>query len=176
MYVALSMLVILAGSLVTLGLPFLQAPWWLAMSLASYTLAGVIWGILLPRLRPSLSTMIFAQRHRLLGQGMRRLDTYHLAHGRAQEARVLRLFATAESALIAFITPVLGLLIELYGSVDRVLVLTGLCFLLLLTFSALISLLKSLKQPQRSQFPRSAFRGRAALSWHMGHSPARLAW
>jgi hypothetical protein len=36
---ALSMLVILAGSLVTLGLPFLQAPWWLALSLASYTLA-----------------------------------------------------------------------------------------------------------------------------------------
>jgi hypothetical protein len=30
---ALSMLVILAGSLVTLGLPFLQASWWLAVSL-----------------------------------------------------------------------------------------------------------------------------------------------
>src|SRR5260370_18652240 len=47
------------------GLPFLQAPWWLALSLASYTLAGAIWGFLLPRLRPSFNTLVFAQRHRL---------------------------------------------------------------------------------------------------------------
>ena len=52
-----------------LGLPFLQAPWWLAVSLASYTLAAAIWGILLPRLRPSVGTLVFAQRHLLPGQG-----------------------------------------------------------------------------------------------------------
>ena len=173
---ALSMLVILGGSLVTLGLPFLQAPWWLALSLASYTLAGAIWGFLLPRLRPSFNTLVFAQRHRLLGQGIGLTDPLHLAHGRAQEERVTRLFATTEVLLIAFSTPVLGLLIDLYGSVDRVLVIIGLCFLLGLTLLALISVVRSLKQPQCSQFPRSALRGRAALSWHVGHSPARLAW
>jgi hypothetical protein len=175
---ALSMLVILGGSLVTLGLPFLQAPWWLALSLASYTLAGAMWGFLLPRLRPSFNTLVCAQRHRLLGQGIGRLDTYHLAHERAQEERVMKLFATTEVLLIAFITPVLGVLIDLYGSVDRVLVLVGLCFLLGLTLLALISVVRSLKQPQRSHFPRSAFRGSTALSWRVSNSPMRpgLAW
>lgn len=173
---ALSMLVILGGSLVTLGLPFLQAPWWLALSLASYTLAGAMWGFLLPRLRPSFNTLVCAQRHRLLGQGIGRLDTYHLAHERAQEERVMRLFATTEVLLIAFITPVLGVLIDLYGSVDRVLVLVGLCFLLLLTLSALTSVLRSLKHPQHTQFAQCAFQGRAARSWRGGNSLARLAW
>jgi len=173
---ALSMLVILGGSLVTLGLPFLQAPWWLALSLASYTLAGAIWGFLLPRLRPSFNTMVFAQRHSLLGQGIGLTDPLHLAHGRAQEERVTRLFATTEVLLIAFSTPVLGLLIDLYGSVDRVLVIIGLCFLLGLTLSALITVVRSLKHPQRSQFARSALRGSAALSWRVGNSLIRLAW
>jgi len=173
---ALSMLVILAGSLVTLGLPFLQAPWWLAVSLASYTLAGAVWGLLLPRLKPSIDTLVFAQRHLLLGQGLGLPDTLQLAHGRAQEARLTRLFMTTEGVLIAFVTPVLGLLIDLYGSVDRVLVLVGLCFLLFLTLLALTSVLRSLKNPQRSQFARGTFQGRAAHSWRPGYSPVRLAW
>ena len=175
---ALSLLVILAGSLVTLGLPLLQAPWWLAVSLASYTLAGAIWGLLLPRLRPSFTTLAVAQRHRWLGQGTGRLDTYHLAHGRAQEERVTRLFATTEGMLIAVFTPVVGLLIDLYGSVDRVLVIVGLSFLLGLTLLALTSVLRSLKHPQRSQMARSAFGGSASLSWRQGYSLVRsgLAW
>ena len=175
---ALSMLVILAGSLVTLGLPFLQAPWWLAVSLASYTLAGAIWGLLLPRLRPSTTTLAVAQRHRWLGQGTGRLDTYHLAHGCAQEERVTRLFATTEGILIAVSTPVVGLLIDLYGSVDRVLVIIGLFFLLGLTLLALTSVLGSLKQPQRTQFARSALRERPTHSWRPGYSLVRsgLAW
>ncbi len=173
---ALSMLVILAGSLVTLGLPFLQAPWWLAVSLASYTLAGAIWGLLLPRLRPSIGTLLFAQRHLLLGQGLGLPDTLQLAHGRALEACLTRLFATTEGVLIAFMTPVLGMLIDLYGSVDRVLVIIGLCFLLGLTLLALISVLRSLKHPRRSQFARSMFHGRAARSWRPGYSHTRLAW
>jgi hypothetical protein len=115
--------------LVTLGLPFLQAPWWLAVSLASYTLAGAIWGLLLQRLRPNFTTLAVAQRHRWLGQDRGRLDTYHLAHGRAQEERLTRLFATMEGMLIACFTPVVGMLIDFYGSVDRVLVIVGLCFL-----------------------------------------------
>jgi hypothetical protein len=173
---ALSMLVILAGSLVTLGLPFLQASWWLAVSLASYTLAGAIWGLLLPRLRPSIGTLLFAQRHLLLRQGLGLPDTLQLAHGRAQEARLTRLFITMEGILIAFLTPVLGVLIDLYDNVDRVLVLVGLCFLLVLTLSALTSVLKSLKQPQRSQCARSTFGGRTAHSWRPVYSQIRLAW
>jgi hypothetical protein len=175
---ALSMLVILAGSLVTLGLPFLQAPWWLALSLASYTLAGAIWGLLLPRLRPSFTTLAVAQRHRWLGQGTGRLDTYHLAHGRAQEERLTRLFATTEGMLIAFMTPVVGVLIDLYGSVDRVLVIIGQCFLLGLTLLALTSVLRSLKHPHRSQLARSALRERPSRAFRPGYSLVRpgLAW
>lgn len=176
---ALSMLVILAGSLVTLGLPFMQAPWWLAASLASYTLAGVIWGLLLPRLRPSIGTLAFAQRHLLLGQGLGLPDTLQLAHRRAQEARLTRLFAIVEGVLIAFLTPVLGLLIDFYGSVDRVLVLVGLCFLLALTLSALTSVLKSLKYRQSSVFgqvARSSFLKRSTRISRPGYCPVRLAW
>ena len=62
--------------------------------------------------------------------------------------------------LIAFCTPVVGLLIDLYGSVDRVLVIVGLSFLLGLTLLALTSVLRSLKHPQRWQFARSALRER----------------
>src|SRR6266487_2668223 len=173
---ALSMLVILAGSLVTLGMPFLQAPWWLAVSLASYTLAGMIWSLLLPRLRPSIGTLLFAQRHLLLRQGLGLPDTLQQAHERAQEARLTRLFATTEGILLAFMTPVLGVLIDFYGSIDRVLVIIGLCFLLVLTLSALTSVLRSLKRPQRSQFAQSTFQGRAARSWRPGYSHTLLAW
>ena len=173
---ALSMLVFLAGSLVTLGLPFLQAPWWLAVSLASYTLAGAIWGLLLPRLRPSLSTLVSAQRYRLHGHGIGRLDTFQLAHGRAQEARLTRLFVTTEGILIALLTPVLGVLIDLYGNVDRVLVLVGLCFLLALTLSALTSVLQSLKHAQRSHGCSKHVRRRTARAFRPMYSPARFAW
>ncbi len=175
---ALSMLVILAGSLVTLGLPFLQAPWWLAVSLASYTLAGAIWGLLLPRLRPSITTLAVAQRHRLLGQGSGMTEPLLLAHGRAQEERLTRLFATTEGMLIAVFTPVVGLLIDLYGSVDRVLVIIGLSFLLVLTLSALTSVLRSLKHSQHTQFARSALRERPTRAFRPGYSLVRpgLAW
>ena len=173
---ALSMLVILASSLVTLGMPFLQEPWWLALSLASYTLAGAIWGILLPRLRPSMSTLVVAQRHLLLRQGVKLPDMFQLAHGRAQEARHSRLVLTTEGILIALLTPVLGLLIDLYGSVDRVLVLVGLCFLLTLTLFALTSVLKSLQYPQRSQNIQSTFTGKITRSWKPAYSPVGPAW
>jgi hypothetical protein len=163
---------------VTLGLPFLQAPWWLAVSLASYTLAGAIWGLLLLRLRPNFTTLVVAQRHRWLGQGSGMTEPLHLAHGRAQEERVTRLFATTEVLLIAIFTPVVGMLIDLYGSVDRVLVIIGQCFLLGLTLLALISVLRALKRPQRSQLARSALRERPTLSWRPGYSLVRpgLAW
>jgi hypothetical protein len=175
---ALLTLVVMGGSLVLLGLPFLQAPWWLAVSLASYTLAAAVWGILLPRLRPSVGTLVFAQRHLLPGRGIGQTDTLHLAHGRAQEERVTRLFITAEGVLIAVFTPVVGWLIDCYGSFDRVLVIVGQCFLLGLTLLALIWVVRSLKQPQHSQFARNAFGGRTTLSWRPGYSHVRpgMAW
>ena len=165
---ALSMLVILGGSLVTLGLPMLQAPWWLALSLASYTLAGAIWGFLLPRLRPSLGTVMVAHRHLLPGQGMGLTDTLRLAHERAQEVWVTRRFATTEGVLIAVLTPFVGLLIDLYGSVDRVLIIIGLCFLLMLTVSALVSVLRAGDGHQRSQFTQRRSR--------VDYSHVRPAW
>ena len=106
---------------------------------------------------------------------------YHLAHGRAQEERLTRLFMIAEGVLIAVCTPVVGLLIDLYGSVDRVLVIIGLCFLLVLTLSALTSVLGSLKHSQRSvfgQFARSALRERPTRAFRPGYSLVKpgLVW
>jgi len=176
---ALFMLVVMGSSLVLLGLPFLQAPWWLAASLASYTLAAAVWGILLPRLRSSTGTLEFAQRHLLLGQGRGLPDTLHVRYGRAREERVTLLLMTAEGVLIACFTPVVGLLIDVYHSFDRVLVIVGLCFLLGLVLLALVSVLRSLKHPQRSVFGQVAYGGqfrRSTRSWRPGFSPVRLAW
>jgi hypothetical protein len=173
---ALSMLVILAGSLVTLGVPFLQDPWWLAVSLGSYTLAGALWGLLLPRLRPTMNTLVFAQRYLLLRQGVGLPDPWQLAHGRAQEARLTRFLVTTEGILIAFLTPVLGGLVDLYGSVDRVLVLVGLCFLLVLTLSVLMLVLKSLKRDQSARIAQSTFGRSTTHTWKPVYSPVRLAW
>jgi hypothetical protein len=176
---AMFMLVVMASSLVMLGLPFLQAPWWLAVSLASYTLAAAVWGMLLPRHRPSAGTLELAQSHLLLGQGKRLPDTLHLRYSRALEERVTLWLTTAEGVLIACFTPVVGLLIDFYGSVDRVLVIVGLYFLLMLTLSALTSVLRPLKQPQRAVFgevTRSTFQKRSAPTRRPGDSPVRLAW
>jgi hypothetical protein len=173
---ALSMLVVLAVSLVALGLPFLQAPWWLALSVVSFTLAGAVWGYLLPRLKPSLNTVMHARRHSTLGTESGLMNPLRLAHAQALEADVNRFFATAEGVLIAAITPVLGALIDFYGSVDRVLIIVGLCTLLLLTVWALVSVLrlgdKQRYKPYR-QCTRFAF---PPLSSRVGRSHVRLSW
>jgi hypothetical protein len=118
----------MAGGLVALGLPFLQTPWWLAASLAGYTLAGAVWGILLSRLRPAVGVAVAAQRHLSLGQNARLLDSLQLAHTGACEACVNRLFATVEGVLIALFAPLLGWLIDESRSVDTILVMVGLVF------------------------------------------------
>ena len=128
---AVLVLFIMGGSLIALGLPLLQAPWWLALSLASYTLAGSVRGILLPHLRPSFSTVVFAQRHFMFGQGKGAVDPVQPALGNVQEDRVNRILATSKVLLIAAITPAVGWLIDLFGSVDLVLVIAGLFFVLL---------------------------------------------
>jgi hypothetical protein len=173
---AIALLVILAGSLVTLGLPFLQAPWWLAMSLASYTFAGVMWGMLLPRLRPSIGTYLFAHRYEMLHAGTRVPDTVQLAHGMALETLFTRQFTLVEGVLIAFLTPILGWLVDVYGSSDRVLILGGLCSLLGLTVLALVRVLWSLKHTQHAPVARSTYKKSTTRSWRPAYSPVRLAW
>ena len=147
---ALFMPLAMAGGLVALGLPFLQTPWWLAVSLAGYTLAGAVWGILLPRLRPAFGVAVAAQRHLALTQSARPLDSLHLAHGSAREACVTRLFATVEGVLMALFTPLLGWLIDESRSVDTVLVMVGLVFALALACS-LLALGASFRRPVRMQ-------------------------
>ena len=147
---ALLMPVAMAGGLVALGLPFLQAPWWLAVSLAGYTLAGAVWGILLPRLRPPFAVTVAAQRHLSLAQSARLLDSLQLAHGSAREACVNRLFATAEGVLVALFTPLIGWLIDESRSVDTILVIVGLMFALGLACS-LLALGASFQRAARTQ-------------------------
>jgi hypothetical protein len=126
----------MAITLLALGLPFLQAPAWLALSLGLYTLAATLWGMLLPRLRPSLSTLIFSQRHLIQAPGTQ-LDQSHLAYERAQEEYVNRFLFSAEGLLTMLLAPLLGWLIDRWG-VDGVLVAAGRCLLLFLVLSVAV--------------------------------------
>lgn len=140
----------MAGGLVALGLPFLQTPWWLAVSLAGYTLAGAVWGILLPRLRPAFGAAVAARRHLSFRQGARLPDTLQLAHGGTREAERNGLFTTVEGLLIALLVPLVGWLIDESRSVDTVLVMVGLVFALSLACSLLV-LYAHRRQPARTQ-------------------------
>lgn len=171
---AVMMLFIMGVSLIALVPPFLQAPWWLALSLASYTFAGSVWGIFLPRLRSNPSMLLFAQRHLMSGQGQ--LDAVQIAHGRAQEERITRILATVEGILIAVITPAVGRLIDLFGSVDAVLIIVGLFFVLLLALSLLVSGLLPGLQHNRSQTSPIDLRGRVGNSWKFGYRSLWLAY
>lgn len=134
---AVMVLFVAGGSLIALGLPSLQAPWWLALSLASYTFALSLWGILLPRLQTGFGTEVFAQRHLLALRGKTWGGSVQLAFERAQEERVGRTLDATEGLLMAIITPAIGGLIDLLGSVDTVLVIVGACFVLVLAGSLL---------------------------------------
>ena len=149
----------MAAALAALGLPFLQAPWWLAASLAGYTLASAVWGLLLPRLRPAVSTLAQTQRHLLLAQGIALPTPLHLAYASAREAQVTRLLTTVEGLLIAVFTPLLGWWIDARGSVDAVLVSVGLGFLgMLLAGRVLAGLaLHHRRSPRRAVFGVTRF-------------------
>jgi MFS-type transporter involved in bile tolerance (Atg22 family) len=122
----------------------------LAVSLAGYTLAGALWGILLPRLRPAFGVAVAVQRHLFLGQGARMPDTLQLAHTGAREAECNGMVATVESLLIALLAPLLGWLIDLHRSVDTVLVLVGLIGILTMAGSLLLLLTRG-RQPARTR-------------------------
>jgi len=132
----------MAVSLAALGVPALQARWWLALSLAGYTLADAVWSILLLRLLPNLTTMVQARRHLLLPQQDARLaGPLHLAHVRACEAHTQLLRAQVEGVAIIVCTLLLGWLIDRLGSVDAVLVMVGLTVALGLLCAALMWML-----------------------------------
>jgi hypothetical protein len=111
-------------SFVLLGLPRLQDPWWLALSLGTYTLATATWGVLLPRLRPSIATEVFAQRHQAFGRGIVVRSGY-LAYEQALENRVNLVLSTGEGLMTAVGAPVVGMLID-YMTADRTLIFIGL--------------------------------------------------
>jgi nitrate/nitrite transporter NarK len=138
-------LFLMAGSLVLLGLPFLQAPWWLALSLACYTLAGGIWHILLARLRPTISTQAYSLRHLLVGAGQA-ISSGQLSYERALEDRATLILATWEGALVAVAAPLAGLLID-RTTFDDTLVLVGLALFLFFAL-ALLTLRLFQRAPQ----------------------------
>ena len=114
----------MAAGLVCLGLPFLQAPWWLAAGLALYTLGGFAWTMLLPRLRPSIAALAYSLRHRLLANGTAP-NGGQMAYERALEDRAMLSLASWEGILTAAAAPCAGALIE-RTTVDGTLVLLGL--------------------------------------------------
>jgi hypothetical protein len=154
-FAVIGALLLMPSSLLTLGLPSLQAPWSLAASIAIYTLAGAIWGILLPRLKPSLSTVIFAQRHLMLRRVYAHLNKGQLAFERAQEEYANRQLLTTEGLLTALIAHLLGWLLDLW-SVDGVLMASGifLCAFLgvSLTVIGLLRVIQSRKSPPKATF------------------------
>lgn len=128
----------MAASLTALGTPFLQNRWWLALSLAGFTLLDAVWSILLPRLMPGVATVVQSQRHLLPGQRSRMADPLHQAYTRACEAQSRLLVARAEGLAIVVCTLLLGWLIDRLGSVDAVLLLVGVAFALVFVCAALI--------------------------------------
>jgi phosphoglycerate dehydrogenase-like enzyme len=117
-------LALMAVGLVMLGLPRLQCPWWLALSLGTYTLAATTWGVLLPRLRPGIATEVFAQRHVAFGGGIVMRSGY-LAYEQALENRFNLVLSTGEGLVTAICAPIVGLLIDRMTA-DRTLIFLGL--------------------------------------------------
>ncbi len=165
----------MAAGLVALGLQLLQGPWWLAMSLGGYTLASAVWGLLLPRLRPTLLTQVQAHRHLLLRQGTMLPTTLRLAQSSAQEVQVTRRLATVEGLLIALLTPLLGWLIDARGTVDPVLVTVGLAFFVVLLVGAAATAL--IPKLRRARTPHRAAPGGIRYTAHAAsYGLARPAW
>lgn len=137
----------MAASLILLGLPYFQAPWWLALWFALYTLAEGIWAVLLSRLRADIGTQAYSLRHLYLNTGGE-LRGAHLPYERALEERAQLALATWEGVLAAVAAPLCGLLIDHTTVDDTFVVVGGVLFL----FFAVAPLATGLLQggPQRS--------------------------
>ena len=160
---AVLMLFLMGASLVALGVQILQAPGWLALSLGCYTAAAALWGVLFPHLRASSSMGACTYRHQLAGDAQ--MGSAPPAYERAQEKRIMRMQALLESLCIAVFTPTLGWLIDRLGSVDTVLILVGLLFVLLLSLVLLISSLLSRLQYARSLASPRRLAETSRISW-----------
>ena len=157
-------LTLMGCGLALLGLPSLQATWWLGFSLLLYTVASVAWGILLPRLRPSIGTEVSAQRHIAFGRGAVMRNSY-LAYERAIEDRVSQVLRTGEGLLTAVLTPIVGLLID-HTTVDDALIIMGL---------ALAWFLGTVLIANSSQTTEQLFSSSAPSGIH-AHRANRVAW
>src|SRR5258708_8709739 len=93
-------------------------------------------------------------------------DTLQIAKGRTKEEHVARLLARAEGILIAVITPVVGWLIDLLGSVDTTLMMAGSCVVLFLACSLFAFGLLRRRQHVRFQLHRTPLAYRYAPATH----------
>jgi hypothetical protein len=124
-------LLLIAGSLMLLGLPLLQASWWLASSLGLYTITGATWGLLLSRLRPSIRTEQYALRHLYLGTGQAE-SLGRLVYEQTLETQAFLALNTWEGIVTAVLIPLCGMLID-HRTFDTMLVIGGLTLFCLLT-------------------------------------------
>jgi hypothetical protein len=131
---------VMAVALITLGYPTLQQPWELGVSLGIYTLAALAWSVLLPRLRPALSTEISTTRHLHQQPGVTRI----LPLRQAQEAAVNRAILTIESLLMILLAPLMGALIDSL-TVDGLLVRMGAGIVVLVGIATVIVLVRQPK-------------------------------
>jgi hypothetical protein len=113
----------MAASLILLGLPYFQAPWWLALWFALYTLAEGIWAVLLSRLMADIGTQAYSLRHLYLDTGGE-MSGARLPYERALEERAQLALATWEGVLAAVAAPLCGLLID-HTTVDDTFVVVG---------------------------------------------------
>jgi len=116
--VSLVLLLVMAAALVAVGI--FQESWMLATSLYGYTLAAWCWGLLLPRLRPTISTITFACRHSYQEPVIPRI----LPLRQLEEDLVQRKVGMAEVLGVVIATPLLGELVD-HSSVDAVLIFVG---------------------------------------------------
>jgi hypothetical protein len=120
-------LLLQASSLVLFGLPWLQAPYWLTGSLFVYTLTCALWGMLLPRLSPSITTEWFCRRHLSFDQEKAQ-SRGQMLFEQALEEQARLILTTWVGVLTAGGTLFCGWLIERLG-VDGTLLIVGLMLL-----------------------------------------------
>ena len=121
---ALRSLVGMAFGLVLLGLPALQAPVWLGISVWVYTLAATAWGDLQPRLKPGVETQIPGQRNPAFTHESV-MRTGYLAYEQVIEDRANLVLGIGEGLMTAVCAPIVGLLID-HLSGGHTLILMGL--------------------------------------------------
>lgn len=117
-FIALALLLVMAAALVAVGLS--QSAELLAISLYCYTLAAFFWGLLLPRLQPSISAITLASRHIYREPVIPRL----LPLRQLEEDLAQRRVGMTEALGVVMATPVFGALLD-HFTVDEVFIFVG---------------------------------------------------